>query len=194
MPSKKFPDSSFILGDYIPLNICDELIDHYNFNRKYTFNSKLGGIVDKDSKESLDLSIGAMNIDNVIGTYRLELQKILEKYIDKFNYANDVKSFNIHEDYNIQKYPVNSGFKVWHCENKGEGHGLYRHLVFMTYLNDVEDGGTEFFYQKIKTKAEKGLTLIWPAIWTHTHKGIISPSKEKYIVTGWFSFFKGIND
>ena len=58
----------------------------------------------------------------------------------------------------------------------------------MTYLNDVKDGGTEFLYQNLKTKAEKGLTLIWPSAWTHTHKGIISPTKEKYIITGWYAF------
>ena len=34
----------------------------------------------------------------------------------------------------------------------------------------------------------KGLTLIWPADWTHVHRGIVSASEEKYIITGWFSF------
>ena len=59
----------------------------------------------------------------------------------------------------------------------------------MTYLNDVPKGGTEFYHQKIKTKAEKGLTVIWPSDWTHTHRGIISNTHEKYIVTGWLSYF-----
>ena len=62
-----------------------------------------------------------------------------------------------------------------------------RSLVFMTYLNDVEDGGTEFLYQNLTIPAKKGLTLIWPAFFTHTHKGQISKTKEKYIVTGWFN-------
>ena len=39
----------------------------------------------------------------------------------------------------------------------------------------------------VKTKAKKGLTVMWPAEWTHTHKGIISPDKEKYIATGWLN-------
>ena len=38
--------------------------------------------------------------------------------------------------------------------------------------------------------AEQGLTLIWPAGWTHNHRGRISKDKEKYIITGWFSFLK----
>ena len=63
-----------------------------------------------------------------------------------------------------------------------------RHLVFMTYLNDVPDGGTEWYYQDLKLPAEKGLTILWPADWTHTHRGIISMSTTKYIITGWYSY------
>ena len=58
----------------------------------------------------------------------------------------------------------------------------------MTYLNDVENGGTEFKFQNITTPAKKGLTLIWPAGWTHVHRGQISNKKEKYIITGWYAF------
>ena len=59
----------------------------------------------------------------------------------------------------------------------------------MTYLNDVtDDGETEFYYQKIKVKPQKGLTLIWPADWTHTHRGNTSKTQDKYIITGWYSF------
>ena len=59
----------------------------------------------------------------------------------------------------------------------------------MTYLNDIEDGGeTEFFYQKLKVKPQKGLTLIWPVDWTHTHRGVPSMTEEKIIATGWYYF------
>jgi tryptophan synthase alpha subunit len=66
-----------------------------------------------------------------------------------------------------------------------------RHLVFMTYLNDITDQGeTEFYYQQLKVKPEKGLTLMWGVDWTFTHRGIVSPTQEKYITTGWLSFIK----
>jgi hypothetical protein len=56
-------------------------------------------------------------------------------------------------------------------------------------LNDVHDAGeTEFLLQKVKAKPTKGLSLIWPSDWTHTHRGIVSPTEEKYIITGWFDF------
>jgi hypothetical protein len=41
-----------------------------------------------------------------------------------------------------------------------------------------------FIYQGVITKPRRGLTVIWPADWTHTHRGIPSPTQEKYIVTG----------
>ena len=58
----------------------------------------------------------------------------------------------------------------------------------MTYLNDVPAGGTEFMYQKITIPAIKGLTVIWPSDWTHTHRGQISNEYKKYVLTGWFNY------
>ena len=66
---------------------------------------------------------------------------------------------------------------------------MHRLLVWMTYLNDVTDGGeTEFPYYGLKIKPEKGKTLIWPAEWTHAHRGCPVGSEAKYIVTGWMHF------
>ena len=58
----------------------------------------------------------------------------------------------------------------------------------MTYLNNVDNGGTEFLFQKLKIPAKKGLTLIWPSDFTHTHRGVVSKTQEKYIVTGWMNY------
>jgi hypothetical protein len=61
----------------------------------------------------------------------------------------------------------------------------------MTYLNTVTDEGqTEWFYQNLKIQPQKGLTVIWPVDWTHTHRGIASPTQTKYITTGWLGFFE----
>ncbi len=59
----------------------------------------------------------------------------------------------------------------------------------MTYLNDIKEGGeTEWYYQKLKVKPKKGLTVIWPADWTFTHRGITAKKEHKYIITGWINF------
>ena len=43
-------------------------------------------------------------------------------------------------------------------------------------------------YQNKTFECKKGATLIWPAQWTHTHKGVISNEETKYIATGWYSY------
>ena len=66
---------------------------------------------------------------------------------------------------------------------------LHRLFAWMTYLNDVDDGGqTCFSHYGIKINPETGKTLIWPAEWTYAHTGEILKSGTKCIVTGWLHF------
>ena len=109
-----------------------------------------------------------------------------KKMLDYSNTLEQVK-VDYKNYFDKAKTIVKRAYPKEHCERNERGNN--RHLVFMTYLNDVEDKGeTEFVLQNLKVKAEKGKTVIWPSDWTHTHRGIISPTQEKYIVTGWFSF------
>ena len=182
------PYDSFVAGWYIPENICDGLLDYY-----YTSNTEIkdgiigSGKVDKDIKDSLDIGVSVKNNDTYVNSYLSYLNSCLHKYTKMYNFMNDNHHFNVHNDFNIQRYKKGGGFKKWHFERTNPQSTL-RVLVFMTYLNDVDDGGTEFYYQKISTKAKKGLTLIWPSDFTHTHRGIVSNTKEKYIATGWFTY------
>ena len=48
----------------------------------------------------------------------------------------------------IQRYDKKGHFNHWHFE-RGFNETIDRCLVYMTYLNDVEEGGeTDFLYQK----------------------------------------------
>ena len=193
MKEKYFDSSTFMGGWYIPHDICDELIDYHHFLKKWNHTTEgtvgdniQGTVVKKEEKESLDASFNTECYSHTTNRYMKDLQLVLEKYIEKYPKSSAVTNFKV-LNFNIQWYPKNGGFKEWHTENSGHGEGILRHLVFMTYLNDLENGGTEFLHQDLKVEAEKGLTLIWPATWTHFHKGIIT-DQEKYIITGWFSF------
>ena len=121
--------------------------------------------------------------------YLPSLKKCLDEYLKSYEFANDVYYFNIIEELKIQHYKKNDCYFKYHFENSGTVSTIKRHLVFMTYLNTVTDQGeTEWFYQNLKVRPEKGLTVIWSADWYFTHRGIPSPTQTKYIVTGWYSY------
>ena len=182
----------FIEGYKIKSKTCDNLIKCFNQHSKFHKEGVMGQerLVDKNAKDSIDLETYHLNDNIDVVNYYMELNKCIEKYKTKYIHCDiNQNKWGITESPIIQKYPPNGGFKTWHYENSGHLNSIKRHLVFMTYLNDVKDGGgTEFLYQKEKFKAKKGLTLIWPAEWTHTHKGIVSTKYEKYIITGWISY------
>jgi len=88
--------------------------------------------------------------------------------------------------YKLQHTPVGGGFHEWHCE-QGGGHSAARSLVWMIYLNDVQNGGdTEFLYQHMKVQPKQGTLVIWPAGITHPHRGNPPYSNDKWVITGWF--------
>ena len=60
-------------------------------------------------------------------------------------------------------------------------------MVWSIFLNDVEEGGeTEFLYHSMRVKAKKGSMLLFPAGFTHLHRGNPPMSNTKYIATGWY--------
>lgn len=94
---------------------------------------------------------------------------------------------------NIQKYQKNKGgYPHWHSEQfpqMNHNEALHRVVLYMVYLNDIEEGGeTEFFYQNKKLRPKKGSMVIAPASFTHSHRGITPVSDDKYIATSWVMF------
>ena len=182
--------STFMGGWFIENEVCDRLVKLYYDNISLTKKGMVGrGRADETSKKSNELVINVDKNESWIHEYRSILKDLVKLYIKKYPSCNEVSPYKLYNFVKIQHYKPSEGFYKWHAENTGSSIiNSGRHLVFMTYLNDVTDRGeTEFFHQKIKIKPKKGLTLIWPVDWTFTHRGIPSPTQDKMIVTGWFN-------
>lgn len=173
------------------LAACDALLEYFHASDRQVPGQIGSGEVDPAIKDSRDLQLDYSNFEEApVARYLESLRAVCMAYVEKYNACAAVDGWGITEKVNIQRYAPGGGYKAWHCERYGKDMpAAARHLVFMTYLNDVTDaGGTEFLYQGITAPARKGLTLIWPADWTHHHRGVVSPTQEKVIITGWFSF------
>lgn len=87
----------------------------------------------------------------------------------------------------IQKTYPTQGYHVWHCEHDASHED--RILSWILYLNDVEEGGeTEFLYQSLRFKPKAGTFILFPAHFTHTHRGNPPLKGCKYIATGWIEY------
>ncbi|WP_251358462.1 2OG-Fe(II) oxygenase [Kangiella sp. TOML190] len=112
--------------------------------------------------------------------------------MDDASLANFLRAVYRLGSVNLQKYEKGKGgYFHWHSEHyphPQDPHqdSLHRTLLWMFYLNDVEEGGeTEFYFQKIRSKPKQGSLLIAPAGFTHTHRGQKPISDDKYIFTSW---------
>ncbi|MFC6922690.1 2OG-Fe(II) oxygenase [Microbulbifer taiwanensis] len=96
------------------------------------------------------------------------------------------------DNINLQHYEkASGGYYHWHSEHfphptdPGQK-SLHRVLFWLLYLNDVDEGGeTEFCYQGAKIKPKKGSLILSPCGFTHTHRGNVPLSNDKYILTSW---------
>lgn len=110
-----------------------------------------------------------------------------KKYSGKYSVLQDLPNHGIHGN-KLQKTSVGQGYHVWHCEHANNGNAG-RILAYIVYLNDVEEGGeTEFLYQHKRLKPTQGTVVIFPAGFTHTHRGNPPLSNTKYIMTGWVEY------
>jgi hypothetical protein len=172
---------NFIERYRIQTSICNNLIDYFNNNLEYKMQGQFGnGVVNKDVKESIDCFFYNQSTNKHIIEFFEVLSLHVQDYVNKYSidYPLQTSFQNV-----IQYYPSNGGYKKIHYECVDQ-RTVKRKLVYMVYLNDIEKGGTIFPRQNTEIKAEKGSLIIWPADFTHPHKGVVT-DVEKYICTGW---------
>jgi len=190
MKRLEIPKSTFIGGYYIKDNVSNAMRDFFFAHPQHIKETKMPS----DVKKCTEFAIHAdVNVFEPYYSYLAELDKCIKAYVEEFipKSVCEYLKYDIPEPFNIQHYKKGQGFYQWHYERMSNVETNWRRsLVFMTYLNDVEDGGTEFLNQECEVRARKNLTLIWPADWTHTHRGVISQTKEKTIITGWIKLWK----
>ena len=173
--------------DCVPNKLCRSIIkDHQS--SPFRGAGRSGYRYNPANKKSIDISVGEENLcDAHIETLSV-IKQCLDDYGSIWPDSMDVERFAIVERFNVQQYLPNGGYYARHSERQGP-RSSHRHLVFMVYLNTVTDGGgTAFPNQDLVVDAVAGRVVIWPSDWTHSHYGIVSPTQEKFIMTGWYSY------
>ena len=172
--------------------LCKEIIDLFDKNKNLQKKGVTVKGEDTTAKKTTDISVTPNHLKDIkfkcLNDYINELYKCFIDYQIQWPFIkNTIKSVHIGQ-FNLQKYLPGDHFSKIHSERLSI-ETSHRVFAWMTYLNDVDDGATtNFSHYDIKIKPEIGKTLIWPAEWTHVHKGSVLKSGSKYIITGWIHF------
>ena len=161
---------------------CNYLIDLFDKTDflKYGIDLKRNDIHRTDNQLDLKVLSPALNHHLMSG-----VSLCLNNYLDWYPPLRELVFFSINNL--MQKTQPKGGYHSWHHEQQNLRDDK-RCLVWMLYLNDVNDGGeTEFLYQSKRVQPKRGTVMIFPAAFTHQHRGNPPLSGSKYIITGWFS-------
>ena len=175
-----------------PPALSDDLVTYFESNIAKQHIGVTGGGRNLSVKDRIDISIAPNQLDvpgnEVFKLYIDSLFACYKDYLVQWPFLAEIAQNLEMGSFNLGRYQRGQHFQKMHTERAGLG-SLHRVLVWMTYLNDVDEGGeTCFSHYGLKIKPRKGLTLIWPAEWTHAHKGNVLLGESKYMITGWLTF------
>tara|TARA_B100001939_G_scaffold148810_1_gene128790 strand:+ start:2171 stop:2797 length:627 start_codon:yes stop_codon:yes gene_type:complete len=192
------------IDNMLSLEVCDFIVEHMkNLEKHYKSHTTIDNRKGRQDKQLP----GTLYLTHLTGIQVRENLEFGGKVGDIFTdcmreglqvYTNTMaecllptmeNSFIDFTEFKFQETTQSGGFHDWHYE-KGIYQNKARFLVWSIFLNDVEEGGElEFLYHSMRVKAKKGSMVLFPAGFTHTHRGNPPISNTKYIATGWYYAF-----
>ena len=197
---EEYKDFVGIYDENVPVRLCNEFVENYEEgkkNRTIIDLSKENETLQPIEERNIFRSDERMFVTPISSTiYPIPPVKAYFDFLKKcfFSY---MKRYSIqfmgqifHEEFKIHKVKKSEGYHAWHYERATPA-TIDRLLAYMTYLEAPTKGGeTEFLHQSLRIEPIVGRTLIWPAGFTHMHRGNPPLEGEKMYITGWFNAAK----
>ena len=130
-------------------------------------------------------NIPSSSLPLVTPLYDIITNEIIPEFLEKYPVAEQYHDMGL-GGAKMQKTEPCEGYHVWHMEHSAAMDSYRSICAWGLFLNDVEEGGElEFLYQSLRIKPKQGDFVLWPAGYTHQHRGNPPISGVKYIYTGW---------
>ena len=171
---------------------CKNIIEEFENDLKSKIDSSGEQQFYRDKMERHDYQKFYLSSDKsnqMVSAINNVLDKCISIYAQEFWIVKQLQATSL--DIKLQKTPPRGGYHVWHCEQSDRSNAN-RVLAWTIYLNDIPDGEgeTEFLWQGLRVQPKAGTVSIFPASFTHTHRGNPVYSCDKYIATGWYTLYE----
>ena len=189
---KELKPNSFIFAfdNALPGFLCDNMVERFEQHGDEQYEGRVGSQLNQNSllKKTTDLVVsGKAHWKDVDNNLFRSLALAIRAFQKEFTFFKDMQQFK-DMGYNLQRYQAGEYYH-WHVDADNP-QLADRQLVAIWYLNDVEgEGGeTEFVYQGVQVRPEKGKLILFPPFWTHQHRAVTLQQGRKYIATTWITF------
>lgn len=193
----EFDDFVGVWQDHMPKSVCKKFVD---FFENKIIDESSNNLTDEERMHMMvgtnqfkEKNLGRKDLSIMLNYCDTDLTMVANQYLqacllDYMNcYGQLANTRIISTDVKFQRTQPGGGYHMWHYENDGVAMAQ-RVLTWIIYLNDMPEGEgeTEFLYQKRRISPKAGTCVMWPAAFTHVHRGLTVYSQNKYILTGWY--------
>ena len=178
----------FTRQNALPPTFCREVIDRFEEHPEHQYPGRIGQTQSEDQSIKMTTDLVVSNKDqwkDVDEMFFRSLAAALREFRETYPYfKGPFKDMG----YQVQRYRVGEYYH-WHIDG-GSHEFSQRQLVALWYLNDVPGPGgeTQFLYQDVSVRPERGKLVLFPPFWTHEHRAAELKAGVKYIATTWVVF------
>lgn len=169
-------------------SFCTQMIESFNAFARFHVANGRGHRAGLEQSAWHELNITPISDAAFRGFFIREMDVHLARYNERLGLTIPIPWRPKIDDLCIKRYRANAGERFQpHFDALDEKAGRY--LVFLWYLNDVEDGGeTEFCNLGLRVQARTGRLLMFPPYWMFQHAGLAPRSNDKYIISTYLMF------
>ena len=176
-----------IYENALPTEYCKNWIEYIDYLRNEGIITREKDKLHERDHETVNFSnddaFDLNSSDKLARSFLPSIKNYVDNYLEDYSVLG-ISNFLLY-DVKAKRIPVGGGFHKWHYEN-AQFNTSTRRFVAQAYLNTIKEGGeTEFLYQNKRVKAVEGTLVIWPAGFTHVHRGNPPIGQDKYILTTW---------
>jgi hypothetical protein len=182
------------LKDYIRVydnaldgSFCAKLIEGFEQMTELQRLNGRGVRAGLDNSAWTEMNVGALADKAFLGFFMAQMDTYLERYNAEVPLTIPVPSRPKTDRLTLKRYrPRIEEFEP-HFDSIDDYSGRY--MVFLWYLNNVEQGGeTEFCDLDVKVAPRTGRLLMFPPYWMFQHAGRPPISGDKYILSTYMMF------
>jgi prolyl 4-hydroxylase len=177
-----------VYDDDLPIALCARMVASFHALARRQQRNGRGIRAGLDDSAWTELDVGRYADDGFLRFFRARIDTALARYNRDTQLPIAVPDSPLLAPLVMKRYAA-GGQDRFQLHFDAVGEVCERYLVFLWYLNDIDDGGeTRFPSLDLRIPPRAGRLLVFPPYWMYPHQGCPSPTRDKYIVSTYLRF------